>query len=55
MARYSYLNDPSSTKYMDYTYLSGLALLCVKKMYDNGIRTEYNYIVEDSLSAYSSG
>ncbi len=52
MARYYYLNDVANTKCIDYTYLSGLALLCVKRMYDNGIRTEYNFTVEDSLSEF---
>lgn len=52
MARYSYLNDLSNTKCLDYTYLSGLALICVKKMYDSGIRTEYNFTVEESLAEF---
>lgn len=49
MAVYYYLNDINSQEVKKYTYLSGYALLITKYLYEEGMRTEYNRIVEDII------
>lgn len=49
MARYYYLDDITNIIMLQYTYLSGLALVLVKKMYDGGIRNNYIEIIENQL------
>lgn len=53
-ARYSYLENFEGNNYepIKYTYLSAIALLYVKTMYEQGIRTTYNGIIYDSLIGF---
>lgn len=49
IATYLYLEDLNNKKCIDYTYLSGIALIHTKKMYDYGINTEKGTIVENCI------
>lgn len=49
MATYYYLNDINSRKVKKYTYLSGYAMLITKYLYEKGVRTEYNEIIENVI------
>ncbi len=49
MAVYYYLDDINSKEIKKYTYLSGIALLISECLYQKGVRTEYNEIVENSI------
>lgn len=49
MATYHYLNDITSNEVVKYTYFSGYAMLITKYLYEKGIRTEYNEIVENAI------
>lgn len=49
MAAYYYLGDITSKEIIKYTYLSGYALLLTKCLYEKGIRTKYNEIIEKQL------
>lgn len=44
-----YLEGLNNKKCKDYSYLSGIALILSKIMYDNGIRTEHNNIIENCI------
>lgn len=49
MATYYYLEDVNSEEVKKYTYLSGYALLLTKCLYEKGLRTEYNDIIEHTI------
>lgn len=49
MATYHYLNDVTSHEVIKYTYFSGYAMLITKCLYEKGIRTDYNEIVENAI------
>lgn len=49
MATYYYLNDIDSKEIIKYTYLSGISLFVTKYLYEKGIRTFYNEIIEDDI------
>lgn len=44
-----YLEGINNYKCKDYSYLSGLALILTKIMYDNGVRTEHNNIIGNCI------
>ena len=50
MATYCYLDDVNNIDVKKYTYLSGYAMLITKFLYDKGIRTIYNEIIEKDIS-----
>lgn len=49
MTTYHYLEDINSSEIMKYTYLSGIAMLITKYLYEKGIRTTYNQIIENDI------
>lgn len=49
MATYYYLDDINSREVKKYTYLSGYAMLITKYLYEKGVRTEYNEIIENVI------
>ncbi len=49
MAAYHYLIDLTSYEVIKYTYFSGYAMLITKCLYEQGVRTEYNVIVENNI------
>lgn len=50
MVVYYYLDNPESKEIIKYTYLSGCALLMTKYMYEKGIRTKINRIIENCIA-----
>lgn len=49
MAAHHYLNDVMSHEVIKYTYFSGYAMLITKCLYEQGVRTEYNVIIENAI------
>lgn len=47
MATYYYLEDINSEEVKKYTYLSGYAMLITKCLYEKGIYTQYNEIIQN--------
>jgi len=50
MSVYYYLDNIESKEIIKYTYLSGCALLMTKYMYEKGIRTKINRIIENCIA-----
>lgn len=50
MATYYYLDDINNMDVKKYTYLSGYAMLITKYLYEKGVRTIYNEIIENDIS-----
>lgn len=50
MATYYYLDDINNVEIKKYTYLSGYAMLITKYLYEKGIRTIYNEIIESDIN-----
>lgn len=49
MARWYYLDYTDTEEIKKYTYLSGMALVITKILFDKGIRTDYKEIVEGNI------
>ncbi|MCM1253846.1 MAG: hypothetical protein NC321_13580 [Clostridium sp.] len=49
LAAHNYLNDITCHEIIKYTYFSGYAMLITKCLYEQGVRTEYNIIIENAI------